>query len=132
MMQVGQRGIQANFRHLGMIPIGDVYALLRSAAALINPSSFEGWSTTVEEAKSFGTPMILSDIGVHREQAAGGALYFGLEDASALANHLAAVAAAFEPSEPRMPLPDTDRRVAAFAADFADTIDWARSRYSSE
>jgi len=23
---------------------------------------FEGWSTTVEEAKSFGVPMIVSDI----------------------------------------------------------------------
>jgi glycosyltransferase involved in cell wall biosynthesis len=132
MMQIEQRGIQANFRYLGMIPYAHVYALLRSSAALINPSSFEGWSTTVEEAKSFGTPMILSDISVHREQAAGGARYFGLDDPSALANHLAAVAAAFEPSKPRMPLPDVDKRVAAFAVDFADTIDFVRSRYVAE
>jgi glycosyltransferase involved in cell wall biosynthesis len=132
MMQVARRGIQETFRYLGMIPIGDVYALLRSAAALVNPSSFEGWSTTVEEAKSFGTPMILSDISVHREQAAAGALYFGLQDPSALADHLAAVAAAFEPSQPRMLLPEVERRVAAFAADFADTIEWARLRYSAK
>ncbi len=128
MMQVEQRGIAANFRYLGMIPIDDVYALLRSATALINPSSFEGWSTTVEEAKSFGTPMFLSDINVHREQAANG-LFFDLHDPAALANHLAAAAAAFTPLEPRLLLPDVDRRVAAFAADFADTVDWTRSRY---
>jgi glycosyltransferase involved in cell wall biosynthesis len=128
MMQVEQRGIAANFRYLGMIPIDHVYALLRSATALINPSSFEGWSTTVEEAKSFGTPMFLSDINVHHEQAAS-ALFFGLRDPAALANHLGAGAAAFAPFQPRLLLPDVDRRVAAFAADFTDAVDWTRSRY---
>jgi glycosyltransferase involved in cell wall biosynthesis len=131
MMQVEQRGIQANFRYLGMIPSSHVYALIRSAAALINPSSFEGWSTTVEEGKSFGAPMILSDIAVHREQAADRALYFGLEDPSALAKHLAATAAAFEPLGARMPLPDVDSRVASFAADFAGIVHLARSRYAT-
>jgi glycosyltransferase involved in cell wall biosynthesis len=113
-----------------MIPISHVYALLRSSAALINPSSFEGWSTTVEEAKSFGAPMILSNIGVHREQAGEHALYFDLDDPSALAEHLTVVAAAFEPSEARMPLDSVEARVAAFVADFADTVNSARSLYS--
>jgi len=127
MAQVEHRRIQENFRYLGMIPIGHVYALLRSSAALINPSSFEGWSTTVEEAKSFGSPMILSDIPVHREQAANNALYFGLEDPLALADHLAAIVKSFKPFGPRMPLPDVNTRVAAFASDFAGTVDWART-----
>ena len=43
--------------------------------ALINPSFFEGWSTTVEEAKSLGTKMILSNIKLHLEQAKN-ALFF--------------------------------------------------------
>ena len=34
----------------------------------INPSKHEGWSTSVEEAKVFSTPMILSNIPIHREQ----------------------------------------------------------------
>ena len=63
-----------------MIPLDHVYALLRTSMALINPSRFEGWSTTVEEAKSFGVPMILSDIDVHREQTGGTARYFGVDD----------------------------------------------------
>ena len=80
--------LKTNFRYLGMIPLAHVYALLRSSTALINPSRFEGWSTTVEEAKSFGVPMILSDIDVHREQTGGTARYFGVDDPQALADHL--------------------------------------------
>ena len=41
---------------------------MRASIAVINPSLIEGWSTTVEEAKSLGVPLILSDIPVHREQ----------------------------------------------------------------
>lgn len=86
--EAADRGLAQQFRYLGMIPLAEVYALLRASAALINPSRFEGWSTTVEEAKSFGVPMVLSDIDVHREQAEERALYFGTDDASALAAHL--------------------------------------------
>jgi glycosyltransferase involved in cell wall biosynthesis len=131
MKQVELRGLKGNFCYLGMIPFPHVYALLRSAAALINPSSFEGWSTTVEEAKSFGVPAILSDIGVHREQVGDRALYFGLQDPSKLAQHLAHIAAAFQPSEPRTPLPDVHKRVAAFATDFWDIVCSARSQQPS-
>lgn len=55
-------------KYLGLIPLDDVYTLNANCAALINPSFFEGWSTTVEEAKSLGTKMLLSDIQIHREQ----------------------------------------------------------------
>ena len=50
-------GVQSQFRLLGMIPYPDVRGLMRNAAALVNPSLSEGWSTTVEEAKSLGVPM---------------------------------------------------------------------------
>lgn len=131
MMRVEHLGIQSNFRYLGMIPMAHVYALLRNTAALINPSLFEGWSTTVEEAKSLGTPMILSNITVHREQGADGALYFGLDQPTELADLLAAVAVGFRPVAPREPLSDVERRVARFAADFAATIKFSQSRRSS-
>ena len=42
---------------------------------LINPSLFEGWSTTVEEAKLFDKKMILSDIKVHNDQAVKNTLF---------------------------------------------------------
>lgn len=118
---VGGR-LEKNFRYLGMIPLPDVYALLRGATALINPSRFEGWSTTVEEAKSFGVPMILSEIDVHREQAGDGALYFGTGDPKALADLLSRTARNLAAAGVRNLLPDLDRRVAAFAGDFVLTI----------
>src|SRR5690606_17136877 len=62
-------GVDDLFRPLGLIPYADIALLMRGSAALINPSLFEGWSTTVEEAKATGTPMILSSLDVHREQA---------------------------------------------------------------
>ena len=55
-------------KYLGVVPLDDVYKLNANCLCLINPSFFEGWSTTVEEAKSFGTPTILSNISVHKEQ----------------------------------------------------------------
>ncbi|MGQ0684294.1 glycosyltransferase family 4 protein [Bradyrhizobium sp.] len=123
MREVAERGIEANFRYLGMIPLAHVYALLRSSMALINPSRFEGWSTTVEEAKSFGVPMILSNIPVHREQAGTGARYFGVDEAEVLAGLLAEVSQSPEPSAVRSLLPGLDKRVAAFAADFVTAVE---------
>ena len=65
---IKSNGLEQNFRLLGLIPHAHIYALMQSCAALINPSTFEGWSTTVEEAKAMGTSMILSSLRVHREQ----------------------------------------------------------------
>ena len=89
---------------------------------MINPSRFEGWSTTVEEAKSFGVPTILSDIDVHREQTGGTARYFGVDDPQMLASHLSDVSQEAGPLVVRDLLPDLDARVASFAVDFARVI----------
>jgi glycosyltransferase involved in cell wall biosynthesis len=129
MAQGERRGLADSFRLLGMIPLGDVYALLRSSAGLINPSHLEGWSTTVEEAKSFGTPMILSDIAVHREQAADAARYFATDDPSSLADHLEAASETFVSQGPRQLRAELDVRVAAFAQSFIETVETARHRY---
>jgi glycosyltransferase involved in cell wall biosynthesis len=122
MRQVKGHGLETNFRYLGMIPLDHVYALLRASMALINPSRFEGWSTTVEEAKSFGVPLILSDIDVHREQTGGTARYFGIDDHGTLADQLWEASQIPEPSAARDLLPNLDERVAAFAADFAHVV----------
>lgn len=60
----------------------------RQAVANINPSLFEGWSTTVEEAKAIGKPVALSGILVHREQNPGQARYFPAHDGVAPAEIL--------------------------------------------
>ncbi|WGS22861.1 MULTISPECIES: glycosyltransferase family 1 protein [unclassified Bradyrhizobium] len=120
--EVRQRGLEAHFRHVGIIPLPHVYALLRASAAMINPSRFEGWSTTVEEAKSFGVPMILSDIEVHREQTRGTARYFGVDDPVALADHLMQVSRNAGELVVRGILADQDEIVSEFATGFAATM----------
>jgi glycosyltransferase involved in cell wall biosynthesis len=129
MSRVAEFGLERNFRYLGMVPLPHVYALLRTATALINPSLFEGWSTTVEEAKSFGVPMILSNIDVHREQTAGQAGYFGVNDPSSLADLLAKASQNTEPVLARNLLPDVSTRMAAFAADFVGAVQRATQYY---
>ena len=85
---VHDSGLERSFLLLGLIPHDHVLALMRSCSALINPSRFEGWSTTVEEAKATGTPMILSSLRVHKEQAEENALYFDTDSAYELARIL--------------------------------------------
>jgi glycosyltransferase involved in cell wall biosynthesis len=130
--QIKSGGLEASFRHVGMIPLGHVYALLRSAIALINPSKFEGWSTTVEEAKSFGVPMVLSDIDVHFEQTNGEARYFGVDDAEALARHLANVWTESGAFVVRDLLPNVEARVRSFAEGFVRLVRNAGTRQSAK
>lgn len=81
-------GVHDRFRTLGVVPYEDVRGLMRNSMAVINPSFFEGWSTTVEEAKSLGKAVVLSDIPVHREQAPARGIFFPPESAEALAQSL--------------------------------------------
>jgi glycosyltransferase involved in cell wall biosynthesis len=73
---IREAGIGELFTVLGVVPRAEVGRLMRDAVAVINPSLYEGWSTTVEESKSMGKQTILSDIPVHREQAPQDGLYF--------------------------------------------------------
>ncbi len=74
--RVAELGLVAEFRFAGLVPAADVPQLALHSVAVVNPSLFEGWSTTVEEAKTLGVPLVLSSIPVHREQAGDTATYF--------------------------------------------------------
>lgn len=73
---------------LGKVPYVDVVSLMLSSKAIINPSLFEGWSTTVEEAKSLGKKLLLSDINVHFEQLGKSAIYFKKNCPDSLADQI--------------------------------------------
>lgn len=77
--------LESNIILLGLVDRKDVFFLMRHAIAVINPSLFEGWSSTVEESKSMGKAMILSDINVHREQAPPNSEYFAPNNPKQLA-----------------------------------------------
>ena len=115
-------GLQHELRFLGMIPYADLLALMQASIALLNPSLFEGWSTPVEEARSLGVPLVLSDLGVHREQAGTAAIYFDRHSPTALANalqHFEPLSDAARIERQLAARDDADRRVRRFAADFA-------------
>lgn len=78
-------GVVEEFRVLGVVPFADLIALMKHSVGLINPSFFEGWSTTVEESKTLGKRIILSDIPVHREQSPARGVYFNPNDPKELA-----------------------------------------------
>ena len=65
---IKRNNLSSNIKILGVVDYEDVFKLMKFSIAVINPSLFEGWSSTVEECKSVGKNMILSDISVHKEQ----------------------------------------------------------------
>ncbi len=86
--RIERLGVADSIRFLGLIPYPHLAALMRASCALLNPSLSEGWSTTVEEARAMGVPMLLSDLDVHREQMGEQASYFDRGSPQALADAL--------------------------------------------
>ena len=74
--RIASARLSSNFTILGLVPREDFLGLLRDCVAVIQPSFYEGWSTSVEEAKAFGKTILLSDIPVHREQSPDHGMYF--------------------------------------------------------
>jgi glycosyltransferase involved in cell wall biosynthesis len=91
-------GMRDRFRVLGVVPYDDLVGLMVNSVALINPSRAEGWSTSVEEAKSLGKRMILSTLPVHLEQAPPDGVYVDPDDAGSLADAMQEVLTAFDPA----------------------------------
>lgn len=88
---VAELDLIQNFRSLGIVPYTDLMALMANSIAVLNPSLFEGWSTTVEEAKSLGKMVVASDIPVHREQSPNRVVFFDPHNPANLADTLSAV-----------------------------------------
>jgi glycosyltransferase involved in cell wall biosynthesis len=92
-------GVTDSFRVLGLVPYEDVPTLMQHCVASINPSLFEGWSTTVEESKAAGKKILLSDIGVHREQAPERGLFFDPDRPETLADLMDEALKSYSPTE---------------------------------
>jgi glycosyltransferase involved in cell wall biosynthesis len=85
---IAEHHLQKNIFLLGQVPFEDVGLLYAASEIVINPSLFEGWSTSVEESKSLGKKILLSDIPVHREQSPQGGVYFDPHDSNDLAGKI--------------------------------------------
>ncbi|MGE4232427.1 MAG: glycosyltransferase family 4 protein [Bacteriovoracia bacterium] len=80
--------LESQFQIKGVVSKALMNSYLVDCVAVINPSLFEGWSTTVEEAKSLGKRVILSNIAVHIEQNPKRSVYFDPNNAQQLAEIL--------------------------------------------
>jgi glycosyltransferase involved in cell wall biosynthesis len=82
---IRDHGLSEQIRVLDYLPRADVMALMRRAVGIVQPSRFEGWSALVEEARTLGKLLIVSDLRVHREQRPPRARFFPCGDFEALA-----------------------------------------------
>ncbi len=121
---VETQNCQEFIRLPGRIPGEDLNCLFYASQALVNPSEFEGWSTTVEEAKAIGLPMLLSGLAVNREQTGNHAIYFAPNNVEEIANKLQAFLQSEPAERPSRELltEDANRRSAIFADKFEAAI----------
>jgi glycosyltransferase involved in cell wall biosynthesis len=114
--------IHEEARILGLIDYNDLLSLMRHCVGFINPSRFEGWSSSVEEAKSVGKAILMSRIPVHVEQAPNHGAYFECDDANKLAELMLELWAKHDPSEQAAQMQaarsDLHRRTEAFGLQY--------------
>jgi glycosyltransferase involved in cell wall biosynthesis len=129
-------GLEAQFRFLGMLPYGEVLALMAGCRAMVNPSLFEGWSTTVEEGKALGVPLVLSNLAVHREQAGESAVYFDPSSPESVAKALLEATGRFGggnlAERALAAAPTAGASVDRYAARFAEAAQLAVRRFVGE
>jgi glycosyltransferase involved in cell wall biosynthesis len=101
--------VAGSIHFLGQIPYGDLVAIMRAAALIIQPSFFEGWSTSIEDSKALGRPLVCSDVPVHREQVPDALGFFDPTKPEMLADLLADIYGDLRPG------PDLQREEAAIA-----------------
>jgi len=120
--KVSHWNVRDQIIYLGMIPRQHVLLLMRQCVSVLNPSLFEGWGMSVDEARSLGKQVIVSDIAAHREQNPPKAIFFDPKNRDELAEKLREVWQVSKPgpdfeleAEARVSLPS---RLAAFAGTF--------------
>jgi hypothetical protein len=73
-------------RFLGLLDRSTQIQIMRTSAAVVQASFFEGWSALIEDARALGKRIFVSDIPVHREQNPDDAMYFDPDNAEELAD----------------------------------------------
>ncbi len=85
---IKENNLEKNFRILGIVSFQELMSLMKFSVAVINPSRSEGWSSTVEQAKSMGKFVLLSNLNVHKEQNPARSFFFKVNDYSSLSKKL--------------------------------------------
>lgn len=88
MSEIKKKKLESYFVYLGRVPYADLICLIDKSHSVINPSFFEGWSTSVEEAKILNKIVILSNIKVHKEQNPKMSYYFDPKNSNELSKKI--------------------------------------------
>ena len=113
---VKENNLEAYVSFLGVIPREDQLCIMKHAKAILQPSKFEGWNTTIEDAKSMQLPVIASNIQVHKEQLGDIGTYFDPTNPSELAD----VLTNYQKAGNGALYDDYSTRVKKFATDFLE------------
>jgi glycosyltransferase involved in cell wall biosynthesis len=112
-----ENNLSDNVKFLGFVNRMDQLALMKYSIAVIQPSLFEGWSTVVEDCKTIGKHIILSNLSVHLEQINENATFFDPFDENSLAEILLSDIEVNSHSEKEL-TEKLEQRIIAFANDF--------------
>lgn len=85
---VKKNGLQREVRFLGFLERREQLQLMNHAVAVIQPSFFEGWSTSIEDAMALGKRIIASSLEVNKEQLGDKGYFFDPNDPDSLAEQL--------------------------------------------
>src|SRR5205814_986321 len=88
MKYIKENGLENNIQFLGFIQREEQLCLMQNSLAIIQPSFFESWNTTVEDAKALNQFIILSDLTIHREQMNDNCAFFDPKSAADLAEKM--------------------------------------------
>jgi glycosyltransferase involved in cell wall biosynthesis len=91
MNYIEENQLSQHIQFLGLISREDQLCLLKNSMAIIQPSFFESWNTTVEDAKLLGKYIILSDLVVHKEQISKHVYFFNPDNVDELVAGMAHV-----------------------------------------
>ena len=99
MALVQQLNIAEEVVELGAIPYNQLHYVYRASDIYVTPAYAETFAHPLVEAMASGLPIVASDMPVHREICAGGAVFFDRFSSTALAEQVARVASSGELTE---------------------------------
>lgn len=107
--------MENDIKLLGFIDRKEQLCLIKNSYALIQPSLFEGWNTTVEDAKRLNKFIFLSNLNVHLEQNPKNVCFFNPRDTDDLVYKLINT----KPTEYKT---DYSKTVITFGENFIDIV----------
>ena len=116
---IKENSLEENIKILGFVAREEQISLYKNSIAIIQPSLFEGWNTSIEDAKYFNQFVIASEINVHKEQLETNFELFPKQSAEFLSKLLIG----YYKTPPNVIQNDYNIKIDKFATDFMNIIE---------